>query len=109
MNYEIHIGERLEFFVRNAKHGKGLTGFSKFICKAGGSVHNMYGSADLDFKVVLKACEFYEVSLAKFLGLEETDISNSGNISFKASEPADLRMDRMENKIDQILNLLNQK
>lgn len=109
MNYEIHLGERIEYFIKNAPHGKGLSGFSKFIGRPKGSVYNMYNSEDLDFKVVLKACEYYGVSLAGFLGLEESELGDGGQISIRTPEPAELRMDRMEGKLDQILQLLNQK
>ncbi len=109
MNYQIHIGERIEYFITNAPRGKGLNGFAAFIGRSKSVVYNMYKSEDLDFKVVLKACEYYGVSLARFLGLEESELGEGGQISIRTPEPAELRMDRMEGKLDQILQLLNTK
>lgn len=106
---EIHLGERLKALINGASHGRGLTGFAKFLDKSTGSVHHMYKVDDLDFKIVVKACEYYGVTLAGFLGMNDVELPEGISFSAHSPEPGELRMDRMESKLDEILKLLNTK
>lgn len=102
---EIHLGERLKYLINKAPHGQGLSGFARFLDRSTGSVHHMYKVEDLDFKVVVKACTYYGVSMSEFLGVSVSDDSLSIVNEAPEAYGGD-RMDRMERKLDEILKLI---
>jgi hypothetical protein len=105
VKYGIHIGERIRFFVTNAPHGKGLSGFSKHIGRSSSVVHNMYKSDDIDFKIVMQACEYYGLTLSEFLGNDNLSTVTSGEMNTKISKH-DSKLALVESKVYEILEII---
>lgn len=104
--YDVHIGQRIRHFVTNAPHGKGLSGFARFIGKGNGSVQNLYNSDDVDFKIVLQACEFYGVTLAEFLGINPTENNGIIDLNVTHHDSKDQKLEKLESKVLEILEII---
>jgi F0F1-type ATP synthase delta subunit len=104
---EIHMGRRLEHFVKNAKHGQGISGFSKYIQKSKSSVDNMYSSDSLDLLMISKVCEYYELTLQEFLGITESELIEALRLKPAAQTDIQIKLEKIDSQLQKILEKLN--
>lgn len=95
----IHMGQRLEYYVRGAKHGDGSGGFSKFSKRGSSSIIGLFKKKSLDFYIVEKACEYYDLTLAEFLNIPESEIPEW----FQTSGKKNADFEVINEKLDKIL------
>lgn len=103
---EIHMGQRLEHFIKSAKHGSGLGSFSKFSGRGSSSILGLYKSKSLDLDIIERACTHYDVTLSEFLGIKVEELPEAFQTGKSSTDPIEKRLNRIDRNVTQILEHL---
>jgi hypothetical protein len=104
---EIHMGQRLEAFVRGAKHGSGLNAFEKFSGRAKSSITGLYKAKSLDLDLIVKACDYFDLTLAEFLGIKAEELPSVLTSAQSSKDLIERKVNRIDKNVTEILTLLD--
>jgi DNA-binding Xre family transcriptional regulator len=103
----VHQGQRLEHFVTNAPHGKGLTMVAQILKISRSTVYKMYKAHSLDFNVIIEICALYNLKIHEFLGIRADQLPEPLIIDKPVRPDAQMeKLGEIERKVDMILRKL---
>jgi len=100
---QIHMGQRLQHFVSKAPHGKGPIAIARLLGIGKTTVYNAYQRQTFDMVEVEKICDFYEITVFEFLGIETENMPENFKSPTRAKVP---EFDIINKKLDKILEQL---
>lgn len=102
---QIHMGSRLEHWISQAPSGNGQGLVAKTLRVSRTTVSNMYRYSSLDFSVVIRVCELYNLKITDFLGISPAELPEPLRL-FPDPEPGKVTLEVIDKKVDLILKKL---
>jgi hypothetical protein len=99
------MGSRLEHWISKAPHGKGQTLVARTLEVSRTTVSNMYASQSLDFNVLIRVCELYDLKITEFLGITPDQLPEPLKLLPDYS-PNRVTLEVINEKVDRILEKL---